>query len=395
MRRPLFPLNPIKEKMYFPAHNYVEVGSEGCDDLKAEEIENDDVRRVFENVEKEPIKQVYRWIADHRDEFDATSLLLGMKFNGGDPIPTCEAEGGLYHAIFVKRPLHTIYELDKFLFNANDNLCQGGYLVCCCRTSSVKKAVFYSRFPKGINKILYGFHYLWHRVCPKVGGLKNLYFAITKGRNRTFHRVEILGRMYHAGFDVVYENTEHGEFRVIARKEKAPITEGVPSSSPIAKLRRVGKNGKLITVYKFRTMYSYSEYLQEYVYQHRRLDKSGKFYHDYRVNTMGSFLRKTWLDELPMVVNMLKGEMKLVGVRPLSQQFFDLYTPEMQKLRIKTKPGLLPPLYYEKEQPETLEGIQESEKRYVEAYLQHPFRTDWKYFWGIVGNIFFHHKHSH
>ena len=151
----------------------------------------------------------------------------------------------------------------------------------------------------------------------------------------------------------------------------------------------------MITVYKFRTMYSYSEYLQEYVYQHRRLDKTGKFYHDYRVNTLGGILRKTWLDELPMVVNMLKGEMKLVGVRPLSRQFFDLYTPEMQQLRIQTKPGLLPPLYYEKKQPETLEEIQESERRYVEAYLKHPLRTDWKYFWGIVGNILIHHKHSH
>jgi hypothetical protein len=226
-------------------------------------------------------------------------------------------------------------------------------------------------------------------------GLKVLYFAVTKGRNRTFHRVEVLGRLYHAGFEVVYENTAHGEFRVIARRAKEPQREGIPSSSPIAKLIRVGKGGKLITVYKFRTMYSYSEYLQEYVYQHRKLDKSGKFYHDYRVNTMGAFLRKTWLDELPMVVNMLKGEMKLVGVRPLSKQFFSLYTPEMQQLRTQTKPGLLPPLYYEKEQPETLEGIQESERRYVEAYLKHPFRTDWKYFWGIVGNIFLHHKHSH
>ena len=92
-------------------------------------------------------------------------------------------------------------------------------------------------------------------------GLKNLYFAVSKGRNRTFHRVEILGRLYHAGFEVVYENTAHGEFRVIARRAKEPIREGIPSSSPIAKLRRVGKGGKIITVYKFRTMYSYSEYL--------------------------------------------------------------------------------------------------------------------------------------
>ena len=177
------------------------------------------------------------------------------------------------------------------------------------------KAVIYRRYPRGINRLYYGFHYVWHRVFPKIKGLKNIYFAVTKGRNRTFHRVEILGRLYHAGFEVVYESTTHGEFRVIARKVKDPISEGTPSSSPIAKLERVGKNGKIITVYKFRTMYSYSEYLQEYVYEHRRLDKTGKFYHDYRVNTMGALLRKTWLDELPMVVNMMKGEMKLVGAQ--------------------------------------------------------------------------------
>ena len=394
MRKPLFPLDPIKEQYYYPEKNFVEVGSEGCNDLDIDSIDDKDVKEMFIGTGQDSIKLVYRWLMDHKDGFAPTTLLLSLKNNGGDPIPE-RPNGEPYHAIFVQRPLHTIYELDVFLANANKHLSQGGYLICNCRTSSVKKAVIYSRYPKGINRIYYGFHYLWHRVFPKIKILKPIYFAVTKGRNRTFHRVEILGRMYHAGFEVVYENTAHGEFRVIGRKIKEPITEGIPSSSPIAKLKRVGKNGKIITVDKFRTMYSYSEYIQEYVYQHRRLDKTGKFYHDYRVNTIGALLRKTWLDELPMVINMLKGEMKLVGVRPLSRQFFGLYTPEMQELRTRTKPGLLPPLYYEKVQPESLEGIQESERRYLEAYLKHPFRTDWKYFWGIVGNIFLNHKHSH
>ena len=394
MRRPLFPLDPIKDEYYYPGKNFVEQGSEGCDELDLDTIDDADVRRMFKEVEAEPLKEVYRWFLDNKGALAPPSLVCSLQNNGGDPLPERE-NGEPYHAIFVQRPLHTIYALDVFLANANHHLDNGGYLVCNCRTSSVKKAVIYSRYPKGINRLYYGFHYLWHRVFPKIKGLKNIYFAVTKGRNRTFHRVEILGRLYHAGFEVLYENTTHGEFRVLARKVKEPITEGIPSSSPIAKLNRVGKNGKLITVYKFRTMYSYSEYLQEYVYQHRRLDNTGKFYHDYRVNTIGSLLRKTWMDELPMVVNMLKGEMKLVGVRPLSQQFFNLYTPEMQQLRIRTKPGLLPPLYYEKEQPETLEGIQESERRYIEAYLKHPFRTDWRYFWGILKNIFIKHKHSH
>ena len=394
MKKPFFALDPLRDQVYDPDGRFKEQGMEGCDTLKAKDIEDPDIRRLFEETEKMPMREILVWYEQNREVFAPTTALLGMKCPSEVPIPKRD-NGELYHAIIVERPLHTIFALNKFLFKLNASLDQGGYVVCYCRTSSVKKALIYKRYRKPFNKILYGLHYIWHRVCPKINLTKKLYFAVTKGKNRTFHRVEILGRMYHAGFEVVYENSEYGEFRVMARKIKEPIRTGVPSTSPIAKLRRVGKNGKIITVYKFRTMYSYSEYLQEYVYQHRRLDKTGKFYHDYRINTLGAFLRKTWMDELPMMLNLLKGEMKLVGVRPLSQQFFNLYTPEMQELRIKTKPGLLPPLYFEKKQPETLEEIQDSERRYCEAYLEHPIRTDWKYFWGIVGNILLNHKHSH
>ena len=96
-----------------------------------------------------------------------------------------------------------------------------------------------------------------------------------------------------------------------------------------------------------------------------------------------------------MAINILKGQMKLVGVRPLSRQYFNMYTPEMKELRIRVKPGLLPPFYYEATTPETLEDVQASEKRYIEAYHKHPFATDWRYFWGTVGNILFKHKRSH
>ena len=91
----------------------------------------------------------------------------------------------------------------------------------------------------------------------------------------------------------------------------------------------------------------FSEYIQDYIYHYQSLERGGKFKDDYRVNEAGHLLRRLWLDELPMVWNMLRGDMKLVGVRPLSRQYFGLYTPEMQALRTRTKPGLLPPFYYE------------------------------------------------
>jgi lipopolysaccharide/colanic/teichoic acid biosynthesis glycosyltransferase len=98
-------------------------------------------------------------------------------------------------------------------------------------------------------------------------------------------------------------------------------------------------------------------------------------------------MRKFWLDELPMLINLIKGDLKLFGVRPLSRQYFKLYTLELQKLRIKTKPGLIPPFYVDN--PGTLEEIVSSELRYLRSYEKHPFRTDWKYFWKACFNILF------
>ena len=167
-----------------------------------------------------------------------------------------------------------------------------------------------------------------------------------------------------------------------------------PSGGLLIKLQRVGKDGEMVGVYKFRTMYSYSEYLQPYIYEHNHLQQGGKFADDYRVTPWGRWMRKYWIDELPMFINFFKGELKLVGVRPLSRHYFSLYTKEMQELRTKVKPGLLPPFYYDKQAPETIDEVQASERCYIEACLKHPTLTDIKYFFGTIGNIIIHGRTS-
>ena len=394
MRQPLFPLHPTNEELYWPSKNYTEPGTQNVRKIaSADDIENADLRQFYTECLGKPLKEDLRWLNEHEEALSASTHIIPLTDNGDDPI--AQRPGGEpYEMLFVKRPLNTIYHLDNFLTKANQCLADGGYIYINCRTSSVKKQVIYDRFPKPLARMYYYSHYVWHRVCPKLKLTKPLYFLVTKGRNRTMHRVEVLGRMYRAGFKVVDESVGV-EYRALLRKVAEPITGDTPSTAPVAKLKRIGKGGKEITVYKFRTMYSYSEYLQPYVYATQNLDDSGKFNKDYRINSVGAFLRRTWLDELPMVVNMLKGEMKLVGVRPLSRHYFSLYTPEMQELRTRTLPGLLPPFYYEAEHPHTLEEVQASERRYLEAYLQHPLRTDWRYFWGIMRNIFLRNKRSH
>lgn len=93
-----------------------------------------------------------------------------------------------------------------------------------------------------------------------------------------------------------------------------------------------------------------------------------------------------------MLINVFMGNMKIVGVRPLSKQYYDLYSKELQEKRILFKPGLVPPFYYD--MPKELDEIQESEMKYLVAYEQKPFRTDLKYFFVSMKNILFRRARS-
>ena len=294
----------------------------------------------------------------------------------------------------LKQPLHKVTYLNMLLNKTSEAMPLGGFLLCHTRTAALKRQLIMERYPWFMNYIVFAVHFLWHRVMSKLKLTKKLYFVVTKGKRRSFNRVEVLGRLYRAGFEVLHEEYRQGEFFVLARKVKAPIWNDTPSGGLLIKLQRVGRGGKMIGVYKFRTMYSYSEYLQPYIYEHNHLQQGGKFADDYRVTPWGCWMRKYWIDELPMFINFFKGELKLVGVRPLSRHYFSLYTPEMQELRTKVKPGLLPPFYYDKQTPKTIEEVQASECRYIKACLKHPVLTDIRYFFGTIANIILRGKTS-
>ncbi|GAG23045.1 unnamed protein product, partial [marine sediment metagenome] len=119
-------------------------------------------------------------------------------------------------------------------------------------------------------------------------------------------------------------------------------------------------------------------------YEKNKLQAGGKIKDDFRVTGWGRVMRKYWLDELPMIYNWIKGDLQLLGV-PLSVHYLSLYSKELQKMRKKVTPGLIPPFYAD--MPETFDEICESERRYIQAYLKSPVKTQWAYFWKAFYNI--------
>lgn len=94
------------------------------------------------------------------------------------------------------------------------------------------------------------------------------------------------------------------------------------------KQERPGRGGKIFTVYKFRTM------------SVRTCDENGRELSDFeRMSKIGSFLRKTSVDELPQFINILKGDMSFIGPRPLLTEYLELYTPEQMR-RHEVRPGI-------------------------------------------------------
>lgn len=101
----------------------------------------------------------------------------------------------------------------------------------------------------------------------------------------------------------------------------------------IFKQPRLGKNGKIFTVYKFRSMVS----------DQSQIKKSNTVYeNDPRITRVGAFVRKTSLDELPQVFNILKGEMSFIGPRPPVPHFPKTYSEynDFEKQRFTVKPGI-------------------------------------------------------
>ena len=286
------------------------------------------------------------------------------------------------------RTTNLIHELDKFLNTINYKLPYSGIYIGRVETYKIKKKKIYLKYPLIINSIVYFFYFFYNRIISKIKPTKSIYNFLNKNKTKSISRAEILGRLIASGFEIIEEVSFRNYLYFVVKKVKNPLKNINPTNGVFISLNRVGRNGKIFKAYKIRTMHPYSEFLQSYVYKKNNLDKSGKIKNDFRISRISRFLRKYWIDEIPMIINLLKGDIKLVGVRPISKHFFSLYDKKLQKLRNNNTPGFIPPYYADL--PKNMDEIIKSELKYLMEYEKNPIRTDLKYLLLSLKNVFFH-----
>lgn len=120
-----------------------------------------------------------------------------------------------------------------------------------------------------------------------------------------------------------------------------PILIKIESEGPaIFAQERVGLKGKRFKMYKFRSMVVNAEELKDKLKEQNEMDgPMFKIKNDPRVTKIGRFIRKTSIDELPQIINVLKGEMSFVGPRPSLVEEVEKFQPWMLR-RLDVKPGL-------------------------------------------------------
>lgn len=331
---------------------------------------------------------VYDFLSRYTDPNDQKTLLVSTtsEFN-------ILNQKDDFNAIINLSRANDIRYINKFFHKVNSKLVNDGKFICCFETITARKERQQLGKIPVIGNFFFALEFVFLRVAPKIWGIKKIYFGITKGRNRLLSRAEVLGRLVSSGFEISGYESFDGLTYVISKKIKEPEINPNVSYGPIFKMQRMGKNGKMIGVYKFRTMHPYAEYLQDYVLKLHGYSETGKPANDFRLTPWGGFLRRYWLDELPQLINVLKGEMKLVGVRPISKRYFEDIPDDMRELRMKQKPGCIPP-YVALNMKSSVEEALKAEREYLLEKTKHPYFTDTRYFFKAVFNIIFRRKRS-
>ncbi len=198
-------------------------------------------------------------------------------------------------------------------------------------------------------------------------GLRLITLDQTLRQRRVQPRRDPLGAGSKRAFDVIASGL--GLIAISPLMLGVAVAIKLSSPGPVFYLsRRVGRHGRLFGIYKFRTM----------VVNADKIGPGVTVSNDPRITRIGKLLRSTKLDELPQLINVLRGEMSLVGPRPEDPRYVALYTPE-QRAVLNVRPGITSPasLHYHDEQS-LLVGA-DWETQYINEILPAKLAIDLEY----------------
>ncbi len=338
------------------------------------------IKAKSELLAKEAGESVLEYFTEHVNIDEKSVSLIATT----TPFNVANLSSGIRTIINLKK-VNDMRYINKFFEAVNEKLPDAGMFMGCVETSKQRYRRIGKKFPAFIRQLVIMIDFTLNRIIPRLSGLQNLYFNITGGEKRTISKAEVLGRLVSCGFEIIEYKEINDLTYFVVMKTKEPEYNLSPSYGPIYKMPRIGKGGNIIYVYKFRTMHPFSEYLQDYVLSLNGYTAIGKPADDFRLTKWGKFMRKYWLDELPQLINVLKGEMKLVGIRPLSKRMYQEYPDDVKEMRVKYKPGCIPP-YVSLLKQGVMASI-EAERQYLLEKQKNPIATDIKYFKLAVFNI--------
>ena len=144
----------------------------------------------------------------------------------------------------------------------------------------------------------------------------------------------------------------------------------IQSPGPIIyRAKRIGRGGRIFEMYKFRTMVANAE----------SLGSGLTVYGDSRITKLGQFLRWAKWDEIPQFLNVIKGDMSIIGPRPEAPEYVKYYT-ENQKLVLQVRPGITGPAQVaNRDEEKKLKGQSDPEQYYVTRLMPRKLKIDLDY----------------
>ncbi|MBS3771935.1 MAG: hypothetical protein KGY69_16910, partial [Bacteroidales bacterium] len=183
-----------------------------------EEKESHSENKIDHTLIDEVGQRMYQFIDSHIDLSNGSHIVFSTttQFNI-DRLPDRH-----YSNLVNLKRINDIRHINKFFEAVNAKIPKNGIFIGCAETKEQRKQRILRKYSPGINIVYYILDFIVKRIFPKFYLTKNLYFFLTRGKNRVISRAEVLGRLYSCGFEISEEKFLNGHFYFVARKEKNP-----------------------------------------------------------------------------------------------------------------------------------------------------------------------------